>query len=182
MPRCISYRAILPRRRGRPVLSVVSWPSSRGHSSRRTSPTSLYLDAARKRANKKKGRREERGELRFPSLLQMSRAVLRSFSCFCGCSRKLFLRHINSRWRAAKCERRSRDNGHDDARLVLHSSSSGTSLHQSVHHSSSLLRVFIRLERVSEAAHTKLHWHMVRRIRLFTGIFIGIPFFLKMIL
>ncbi|KYQ52888.1 hypothetical protein ALC60_07966, partial [Trachymyrmex zeteki] len=33
MPRCISYRAILPRRRGRPVLSVVSWPSSRGHSS-----------------------------------------------------------------------------------------------------------------------------------------------------
>jgi len=66
-----------------------------------------------------------------------------SLSCFCGCSRKLFLRHINSRWRAAKCERRSRDNGHDDARPVLHSSSSGMpSLHQpvtSVHHSSPLL-------------------------------------------
>lgn len=36
-----SYR--VPRRRGRPVLSEISWPSSRGHSSRRTSPTSLYL-------------------------------------------------------------------------------------------------------------------------------------------
>lgn len=53
-----SYR--VPRRRGRPVLSEISWPSSRGHSSRRTSPTSLYLDAARKRLNKKKSRGEGR--------------------------------------------------------------------------------------------------------------------------
>lgn len=96
-----SYR--VPRRRGRPVLSVVSWPSSRGHSSRRTSPTSLYLDAARRRPNKKKGRRGERGmRASFPfasSNITSRNPVLSSGSpsCFRWYSRKHFLRHINSR-------------------------------------------------------------------------------------
>ena len=144
-----SYR--VPRRRGRPVLSVVSWPSSRGHSSRRTSRR-LFILTLRGRERTRR-RVEKENERRAPFPFAPSNVTNRapfSLSCFCGCSRKLFLRHINSRWRAVKYERRSRDNDHDDARPILHSSSS---LHQpvtSVHHSS-LLRVFIRLERVSEA-------------------------------
>jgi len=147
MPR-FSYRAILPR-----TSSKRSSSSFRGILA--FIPRAFLVELPRRlslsrRCAKENWTRKNIGEEdeggRFPSrFLQMSQAGPRSLSCFCGWSRKtlLFLRYINSRWRVAKCERRSRDNGHDDARPVLHSSSSGTllSLYQpvtSVHHSSSL--------------------------------------------
>lgn len=109
-----SYR--VPRRRGRPVLSGISWPSSRGHSSRSNfADVSLSRgrDWTRRRVREegRGGRREEPPSRVSPTLLQMSR-VGPVPSRFCGCSRNttLFLRRINSRWRAAKCERRSCDN------------------------------------------------------------------------
>lgn len=144
MPRHISYRAILPR-----TSSKRSSSSFRGilafipRAFLVELPRRLSLSRLCEREQEEMSEKRTRG-VGFPSFLQMSQAGPRSLSCFCGWSRKtlLFLRYINSRWRVAKCERRSRDNGHDDARPVLHSSSSGTlSLYQpvtSVHHSSSL--------------------------------------------
>lgn len=97
-----SYR--VPRRRGRPVLSEVSWPSSRGHSSRRTSPTSLYLGTSAAGETEQEEEPEKRGR---GGPFASSNVTSRSF---CGCSRNApsVLRHINSR-RRAKRKRRSRD-------------------------------------------------------------------------
>lgn len=175
-----SYR--VPRRRGRPVLSGISWPSSRGHSSRSNFPDvslSRGRDWTRRRVVEKGEVGEERSPV-FPSLLQMSRAEPVP-SRFCGCSRNtsLFLRRINSRWRAAKCERRSCDNKCSRFCTLRHRKlcRRSRSRRSIVHHRRSTSTRFFRFE--AHVRNSSYEITLAHNTSLPIPVFISILFFVK---